>query len=222
MENLQLIVTEDGSHSIYNKRLDENYHSRHGAVQESRHVFIEAGLLECSRSKSELSILEVGFGTGLNCFLTFLEAQRSGLKIHYTAFEPWPLNAEMVEALNYSEQLNALSQRAVFRRMHATPEGSFPLGDTFTLSRYKEAMESNAGTNTFDLIYFDAFAPDVQPELWTETVFSRLAARLLPGGVLVTYCAKGEVKRSMKKAGLLIERLPGPPGKREMTRARKP
>jgi tRNA U34 5-methylaminomethyl-2-thiouridine-forming methyltransferase MnmC len=128
----------------------------------------------------------------------------------------------MVAALNYPGQLHETRQLDVFRQMHSKQEGLLQLNETFMLDRRKEPIQTDTGTNTFDLIYFDAFAPDVQPELWTEDVFTKLAATLVSGGMLVTYCAKGEVKRCMKKAGLLIERLPGPPGKREMTRATKP
>jgi tRNA U34 5-methylaminomethyl-2-thiouridine-forming methyltransferase MnmC len=219
MDFLDLIKTEDGSHTLFNARLNEHYHSTHGAIQESRHVFIEAGLKPLSLLKKEVRILEIGFGTGLNALLTWIEAEKEGLLIQYTAIEPFPLKGDLVTALNYAGELGGKKEADLFIHMHSLESGTLSLGDNFTLHRDTSTLSDFEPTESFDLIYFDAFAPDVQPELWTETVFEKMARLLVPGGVLVTYCAKGEVKRNMKKAGFSIERLPGPPGKREMTRA---
>ncbi len=218
MSALKLITTEDGSHSIYNEELNEHYHSTHGAVQESRHVFIEAGLNEVCKTKNEIKILEVGFGTGLNCLLTCAEAIRMDLAIHYTSLEPFPLTAEMIASLNYAE---SLGHTELFLMMHSNAQGRIAVSNKFILYRQKESLLSFVPMEKYELIYFDAFAPGVQPELWSEEVFQKMFDCLLPGGILVTYCAQGQVKRNMKKAGFSIERLPGPPGKREMTRASK-
>jgi tRNA U34 5-methylaminomethyl-2-thiouridine-forming methyltransferase MnmC len=215
MTPLQLITTEDGSHSIYNSELNEHYHSTHGAIQESRHVFIEAGLKQRRKIKTEISILEIGFGTGLNCLLTHVAALEQGLSIAYTSLEPFPLSETMVGPLNYPEMLG---HAEVFKRMHSMHEGSIQINEKFLLHRTTQSLLAFLPSVKYDLIYFDAFAPDVQPELWSEEVFQKMFDCLVPGGILVTYCAKGQVKRNMKKAGFVIERLPGPPGKREMTR----
>jgi tRNA U34 5-methylaminomethyl-2-thiouridine-forming methyltransferase MnmC len=216
MNVLKLVITEDGSHSIYNPELKEHYHSTHGALQESRHVFIQAGLLEVCKKKKEIQILEIGFGTGLNCLLTCVEGIKEGLTIGYTSLEPYPLSDALIRSLNYPD---TLGHADLFRLMHSTSHGNIPITDRFLLHRITENLLSFLPPIKYDLIYFDAFAPDVQPELWSEAVFQKMFDCLVPGGVLVTYCAKGQVKRNMKKAGFLIERLPGPPGKREMTRA---
>jgi tRNA U34 5-methylaminomethyl-2-thiouridine-forming methyltransferase MnmC len=222
VEELRLILTADGSHSIYNTVLDEHYHSTHGAIQESRHVFIEAGLRPLAFAGQTIRILEIGFGTGLNCLLSLSEAKKQGLKMEYTSLEPFPLSHGMVAALNYTSLLEASQTESAFTKMHSLEEGRVELSAAFTLIRSRNTLHDFEPDGKYGLIYFDAFAPAIQPELWTEEMFRKLYACLIPGGVLVTYCAKGVVKRAMKQAGFLIERLPGPPGKREMTRARLP
>jgi tRNA U34 5-methylaminomethyl-2-thiouridine-forming methyltransferase MnmC len=222
VEALRLILTADGSHSIYNTALDEHYHSTHGALQESRHVFIEAGLRPFALTHQSLRILEIGFGTGLNCLLSLMEAGAPGPRIEYTTLEPFPLSHDMIATLNYAGILEAPGAEPAFAMMHSFEAGRLELSERFALIRSRNALHDFQPEGKYNLIYFDAFAPDVQPELWTREAFHKLFACLDPGGVLVTYCAKGEVKRAMKEAGFLIERLPGPPGKREMTRARVP
>jgi tRNA U34 5-methylaminomethyl-2-thiouridine-forming methyltransferase MnmC len=222
MSQLKLIITEDGSHTLYNAFLNEHYHSTHGAQQESRHVFINAGLKEAVKPGGSIRILEIGFGTGLNCMLTIQESARLKVETDYTALEPFPLPKEHIHALNYALLDGTSEYSDFFDLIHSVEEGVVQCGDLFRLTKFRLKLEVFEPAGLFDLIYFDAFAPGVQPELWTEAMFQKMFDCLVPGGILVTYCAKGEVKRAMKKAGFVVERLPGPPGKREMTRCRKP
>lgn len=215
----KIIQTGDGSKTILIPEWDEQYHSIHGALAEARHVFIEKGFLSLPSSK--LSVLEMGFGTGLNAFLTFLKNTALKKEIHYTALEAYPVDAAMVQQLDYLKILGA-DEEAVFNQMHAAEWGrKVQLSENFHLCKLAEKLEEVAFTNAFDLVYYDAFAPRVQPDLWTESIFAKLYAHMNEGGVLVTYCAKGSVKRALKAVGFLVESLPGPPGKREMTRAKK-
>ncbi|MFI5150121.1 MAG: tRNA (5-methylaminomethyl-2-thiouridine)(34)-methyltransferase MnmD [Bacteroidia bacterium] len=217
----ELKQTGDGSHTLYNEVLNEHYHSHHGALQESLHVFIRAGLDKIAEPGNILRILEIGFGTGLNCLLTLKESLDKNLAVEYTSLEPFPLTPEVATTLNYTQLPEFTSLTDVFLQMHAQPDNTQQLSPAFTLVRKLETLDHFIPSGNYSLIYFDAFAPQVQPELWTEAVFQKMYACLVPGGILVTYCAKGEVKRNMKKAGFINERLPGPPGKREMTRAIK-
>jgi len=218
---LELILTEDGSHTLYNPELHEHYHSTHGAVQEGQHVFIAAGFAQRNLTQTSIRILEVGFGTGLNALLTLAEARKSGISVQYHALEPFPLPSGVISTLNYPELSGLPAYRSDFERFHSQEEGMIALGNGFNLFRYKQGVHDFIADGLFDLVYFDAFAPDVQPEMWTEAVFQKIASCMKAGGILVTYCAKGQVKRNMKAAGLVIERLPGPPGKREMTRGKR-
>lgn len=205
-------TSSDGSLTIWVPELDEHYHSIHGALTESQHVFIDAGLL--AFDKEEVSILEVGLGTALNARLTL--EQKGERNIHYFALEKFPLNVEEVneiEALGHEKEAKILNVGAGKPTIIET-------GFTFELST-EDLRNFKPNVPSFDLIYFDAFAPSAQPELWSEEVFQAMYNALLPGGVLVTYCAKGVVKRTMKSVGFEVEALPGPPRKREMTRAWK-
>lgn len=219
-----LITTEDGSHSLFVQELNEHYHSTHGAIQESRHVFIEAGLKYVVQQNplKPVHILEIGFGTGLNALLTLVEAEKLNVNVHYTALEAFPVEPALVAQLNYANQLNENTDTAtqLFHQLHEAPwEQDVQISAHFTLHKIKNTLQDVALTDSvFNLIYFDAFGPPVQPEMWTEAIFQKIADAMEKGGILVTYCAKGEVKRNMKKAGFGIERLQGPPGKREMTR----
>lgn len=215
----QLQVTADGSHTLFIPSMDEHYHSVNGAVQESRHVFIEAGWRECRRE--EIRILEVGFGTGLNAFLTLLEAEKEQRHVTYYSVERYPLDEETVRTLNYPEVISP-GQAELFYAMHRAPwQEDVSLTPFFTL--HKIAGDSNTCPlpSSIDLIYFDAFAPDKQPEMWNQAIFDKLYALTSPAGILTTYCAKGVVRRMMQASGYAVERIPGPPGKREMLRARK-
>lgn len=216
----QLVVTEDGSHSIYLPELDEHYHSRHGAIQESKHVFINAGLRTICPGISKAEILEIGMGTGLNAFLTWLESKELANDISYTALEPFPVSREMASQLNYPGLLEAEEDKTIFSKIHQLPFGQEErFSGKFTFIKNELKVQEAELQQQYHVIYFDAFGPRVQPEMWTEDVFKKLYEALLPGGALVTYCAKGEVKRTLRAVGFEVETLPGPPGKREMVRA---
>ncbi len=221
----EIIKTEDGSHSLYIKELDEHYHSIHGAVQESRHVFIEAGLkhfISGAALPVEIKILEIGLGTGLNALLTFIEAEKSASHIYYTAVEAYPLSIDLAGQLNYIDCLNAEKYQSVFNAVHSCEwDKPVMLSNQFTIRKIKNTIQQAILENKYDLIYFDAFGPPVQPEMWIEEVFAKIYAAMADKGYLVTYCAKGEVKRTLKKVGFAVESLKGPPGKREMVRAQK-
>jgi tRNA U34 5-methylaminomethyl-2-thiouridine-forming methyltransferase MnmC len=223
----EIIKTADGSHSLYVKDLDEHYHSIHGAIQEGLHVFIEMGLkasaLRLSKGEenvSTINILEIGLGTGLNVFLTYLEILKNPLSIHYTALEAFPLENEIINELNYIELLGAAQHQKNFDQIHSCEwNKNIELTKNFTLHKIKNTLQEVKFENIFDIIYFDAFGPRVQPEMWTEEIFAKIYSATKLNGFLVTYCAKGEVKRTLKKVGFTVETLQGPPGKREMVRA---
>lgn len=216
----KIITTSDGSKTIHIIDWNEQYHSKHGAIQEAYHVFIKSGL-SLFKDRS-LSILEIGFGTGLNCLITLLEAQKLNLKVQYTGVEAYPISSEELEQLNYISELKADAFSTYFQKMHDSLwEKEIEISDTFRLSKEQTEFKNLEHTNQFNLIYFDAFGARVQPELWTEVIFSKMYAALQNEGVLVTYSAKGSVRRAMQAVGFIVERLPGPPGKREMLRATK-
>ncbi|MDD3079596.1 MAG: tRNA (5-methylaminomethyl-2-thiouridine)(34)-methyltransferase MnmD [Paludibacter sp.] len=218
-DHTSIRLTEDGSHTLYVSGIDECYHSSHGAIQESKHIFIEAALNNCK--KTELTVFEVGFGTGLNAFLTCLEAERRGLKVHYICIEKYPVPIENVERLNFPAVLCPEKQN-VFMQMHCSAwNEKIPLSDTFGLLKIKGDFTSYLHTDKYDVVYFDAFSPDKQPEMWSDIQFGKIFEACNPGAVLTTYCAKGVVRRTMQSTGFSVERLPGPPGKREMLRAIK-
>lgn len=216
---IKVITSGDGSQTLYLPDQDESYHSVHGALTESLHVFISAGMHQFP-ALSELRLFEFGFGSGLNALLTALEAEKNQQVVQYTAIEKYPLEASITAQLKYASDPET---QALFQEIHqAEWDKSVKLTPHFTLQKWYGGMEKLLQVQTsFHLIYFDAFAPRVQPELWTIDMFSRLFSLLEDGGLLVTYCAKGEVKRNMKAAGFFVEAIPGPPGKREMTRAWK-
>lgn len=214
------MITADGSTTIHITEWDEQYHSKHGAIQEAKHVFIKNGLSLFASQK--ISVLEIGFGTGLNCFITFLEAPKMNLAIDYVGVEAFPLAAEEVEKMNYVAQLEVDDYSAVFNQMHLQDwEIKGEISSEFSLTKRKQFFNEINDENKFDLIYFDAFGARVQPELWTEEIFEKMYKALKPDGVLVTYSTKGSVRRAMLSVGFLVEKLPGPPGKREMLRATK-
>ncbi|MDV7187698.1 tRNA (5-methylaminomethyl-2-thiouridine)(34)-methyltransferase MnmD [Lutibacter sp. TH_r2] len=216
----EIIITSDGSSTIHLPDWNEQYHSKHGAIQEAKHVFIKSGLDEIKLKN--ISILEIGFGTGLNAFITFLEIQNNSRKIKYTGVEAFPVSVEEVKKLNYVSELNAINFQKEFDLMHASKwEEKILISENFTLQKQQKKFEEINDKNTFDLIYFDAFGARVQPELWTEAIFELMFRAIKKNGILVTYSAKGSVRRAMQKVGFIVERLPGPPGKREMLRAIK-
>jgi tRNA U34 5-methylaminomethyl-2-thiouridine-forming methyltransferase MnmC len=219
MSQLQFVVTGDGSHTLYNPHLNEHYHSVHGAIQESKHVFINAGLNY--NIQSDLVIFEVGFGTGLNAFLTLMESNSRQLNIVYYAIEKFPIDLDTAQKLNFIDCI-APFVNTDFINLHRAPWNQPVLfGSHFTLYKISADFTTFEFSDEpeFDLVYFDAFSPQIQPELWTVEVFRKIRYQMRSKAILTTYCAKGEVKRNLKTAGFTIENLPGPPGKREMTRA---
>ena len=215
----QIIYTEDGSHTIFVPELNEHYHSVHGAVQESAFIFINNGYEVCKGDP--VSILEIGFGTGLNALLTAIKSISGTRKVLYTSIEKYPLASEIVDSLNHFEFAGEYG-KDFFNRIHSAPwNESVKICDNFELRKIESDLTTTTLQGTFDLIYFDAFGPDKQPEMWTREIFYRIAAVTIKGGILVTYSAKGEVKRSLKACGFDVELLPGPPGKRQMIRAVK-
>ncbi len=220
----EIIKTGDGSATIYLPDWNEHYHSKHGAVQEALHVFIKSGYHHylTKQGLKEISILEIGFGTGLNALLTLVEAERSKVKVNYTGVEAYPVSAKEVSALEYAEVVLEEKAPEVFKKLHHTEwEKRSEISAFFSLQKEKKFFSEISEKEEFDLIYFDAFGPRVQPELWSEEVFQNMYSALKSKGVLVTYSAKGDVRRAMQSSGFFVERLEGPPGKREMLRATK-
>jgi len=217
----EIIQTADGSKTIYIPELNECYHSKNGALAESMHIFINAGYRYAAESKEALNILEIGFGTGLNALLTLIETLRDKRFVNYHGVEPYRLAKHELDELNYPELTGVPGVTAYFEELHKTSSAR-PIIPNFTLSVSAAKIEDIPLKNSFyDLVYFDAFAPDVQPELWRPELFDKIAASVKKGGALVTYSCKGDVKRALKVAGFSIEKLPGPPGKREFLRAIK-
>jgi tRNA U34 5-methylaminomethyl-2-thiouridine-forming methyltransferase MnmC len=218
-----ITLTEDGSHTVLAKELNEHYHSTHGALQESMHIFIGAGLHQACMNSGALNILEIGFGTGLNALLTLADPSVKGRKVYYTTLEPYPIAAELAAELNYIVIPVLKPYEEDFLKMHLQPFGiRKALSETFYFTKLNvKAEESLLPASTYHLIYFDAFSPNIQPELWTQEVFTAIYSSLKSGGIMVTYCAKGSVKRILKAIGFRVESLPGPPGKSQITRAVK-
>ncbi len=222
--SIELRSTADGSHTLYNPQLDETYHSIHGAVQESMHVFIKAGLEYLLEIKKDLWVLEVGLGTGLNAWLTINSVLHSDAKIHYVGVEPFPVEQSLVEKLNYPDYLQSSEYRSrLFYQLHKVEWEKFiNLTPQFEIRKMPYTLEDFRSQWIFDLVYFDAFAPAKHPELWQKPMLQKIFDITAPGGILLTYSAKGQFKRDLKEVGWNVETLPGPPGKREMTRAVKP
>ena len=217
----EILITNDGSTTIHLPEWNEQYHSKHGAIQEAYHVFINSGLYQF-KDQDEISILEVGFGTGLNCFITFLEGIKHKMNINYVGVEGYPVEEKEIKLLNYISELNAKDFSKVFENMHsASWNKQHQITESFSLIKRQQFFKEITDENRYHLIYFDAFGARVQPELWTVEIFKKMSNALKMNGLLVTYAAKGSVRRAMQKAGLSVERLPGPPGKREMLRAKK-
>ncbi len=220
----EIIITTDGSHTVEIKDMKVTYHSHHGAIQESMHVFIEAGLRYQSgrlgQQDKPIRIFEMGFGTGLNTYLSLLEAEKTGKQVYYTAIENYPLSEAEAKYLNYEQLLSASSEN--FQKLHQVQwDERVWITKNFELKKVKGDLITCEFEEHFDIVYYDAFAPTAQPELWTEEIFRKLFEMLSPGGILVTYCSKGSVRRAMIAAGFLVEKLPGPKGKREMVRAKR-
>lgn len=214
----RLVLTHDGSHTIYNDELNQHYHSVQGALQESVRVFVELGLAYIAQRQSKLSVLEMGFGTGLNALLTWQFAARNGLEIGYTSLEKFPIGLEEATQLNY----DAVVGFEGLRVLHEAPWGQMVvLADVFGLRKVQSDLLEFETTEVYDLVYFDAFAPNIQPELWSVEVFERIAQWQPVGGVLSTYSSKGSVRRNLMAAGYEVQKHSGPGRKREVIRAIK-
>jgi len=215
--------TADGSLTIFVPELNEHYHSVNGAMEESKHVFIKAGFEFCLKPGGKINILEVGFGTGLNALLTCLAAQKANIQVNYVGIEAFPLPDDILKVLNYPEATGEQQAFDLFRKIHDA-NWVYPsyITERFLLNKIEARLEEvSLSAGMFNLIYFDAFSPDVQPELWTDDVFRKLYSALATDGILVTYSSKGTVKQALRNAGYTVERLPGAAGKRHMLRAKK-
>jgi len=220
---MELIYTEDGSHTLYLKEINETYHSRHGAIQESMHVFIKNGLRHylSTSAKKRIHIFELGLGTGLNALLTALEAEKFKCHIDYEVIEPYPVPADLCGQLNYPEKIPRPGIEKLMMNIHGMDWGVVqPLGHFSTIRKEKILFEDyQPGKEGFDILYYDAFAPGKQPEIWESSLLEKAYRMLIAKGILVTYCAQGKFKRDLRNIGFQVETLIGPPGKKEMIRA---
>ena len=217
----EFVITEDGSHTIYLPEMDEHYHSTHGAIQESLHIYINQGLFQVT--KQEISILEIGFGTGLNTYLTYAFTDRKKLNINYFSIEKYPLSEIDYLKLNYPSKIFP-EYSDVFEKIHrAKWDSVVEISPEFSLQKVHADLLSFKFNSLpqFDLLYYDAFAPGKQPEMWTDEIIQKVASTVKKDGILVTYCAKGSVRRAFSAAGFQMERIPGPTGKKEILRGKK-
>ncbi len=220
--NPKIITTGDGSQSLFLEALNETYHSTHGAVAESRHVYLEMGLKLFLDRKAPVRILEIGFGTGLNALLTIEFCLQHNLEVEYHTLEPFPLSEEIFSQLTYFEAINFEHSKECFLKMHEAENGEkLELEKNFTFTKYLKKLEDFQSEAQFNLIYFDAFAPSKQADMWTQEQMNHLFNLTANEGILTTYCAQGQFKRNLKAAGFMMEELPGPPNKKEMTRGRR-
>ena len=217
---LQIITTGDGSHSLFHTGSALTYHSRFGALAESEHVFIQAGLKEIMKTKREISVFEMGFGTGLNALLTLVESTKADLIINYETTDTQQLEEQIIQQLNYPLLLQNPSLTGVLHKMHLSPwEEQVEINGQFHLFKHNRDIRMISFRSVYDLVYYDAFDPMAQPELWTFDIFKRIFSRMNRVGILVTYSSKGVVRRALQDAGFRVEKLPGPEGKREIVRA---
>jgi tRNA U34 5-methylaminomethyl-2-thiouridine-forming methyltransferase MnmC len=215
--NKKIIITEDGSKTIFVPELNEHYHSTHGAIQESMHVFIRPGLRELS--VKEINIFELGFGTGLNAFLTAIEAERLNIKVNYDSIEKYPLDSEITASLNYPDFFKDVSGD-LFTKIHScTWNKKEKISDNFNLMKIEGDIENYSPGREYDIIYFDAFGPEKQSELWHSDIVNKLALSCKKGGLFLSYSSRGQLKRQLISCNYNVEHIPGPPGKREITRA---
>lgn len=219
----QLITSDDGSHTLISNQFGVSYHSLHGAIQESRTVFLAAGLHYARHNLlAEIKILEMGFGTGLNALLTLIEAEKYHFPIQFNTLEAYPVSTQQADTLNYIDILDCSKYSDAFRLMHNTLSGqTLQLSKYCSFTKHITKIEDFLPNDKYNLVFYDAFAPTTQPELWDELMMKRIYDLLDNQAVLVSYCAKGSFKRALKAAGFILEPLPGPKGKREMTRALK-
>lgn len=216
----EVVVTGDGSKTIHMPELNESYHSTHGALQEAEHVFLKFGLSQLD--KSEIDVFELGFGTGLNSILAYRFAEQNNVKINYVGVEAYPVAKEMLDALEYADLLSE-DEREVFNKMHEVTWGAeVRLSEFFMFQKIEQKVEDYlAEPNAFDIVFFDAFGPRTQGALWKPEILSKMSTMLREKGVLTTYCAQGQFRRDLKSVGFNVTKVPGPPGKREMTVAFK-
>jgi tRNA U34 5-methylaminomethyl-2-thiouridine-forming methyltransferase MnmC len=217
--DVEVIQTKDGSHTLYSRQYDEIYHSRNGALGESNHVFILSGLEACE--SNTIHVFELGFGTGLNALLSWVYAEAKNIRVEYHSIELYPVSSELIQQINYPD---LVGHRDKFLQLHAAAwDEAAMLSDHFTLHKINgSVMDFRFSAPAINVIFFDAFSPEKQPELWTVEAFIRMYDMLVPGGILVTYCSKSYVRRNMAQAGFTVSKLPGPPGKRDMVRAVRP
>lgn len=224
MNKRQFLITEDGSHTIYIPELDETYHSIHGAIQESRYVFIEQGLKYLTEKESvgKIRIFEVGFGTGLNALLSALYAEKYKITVQYESLEAYPLTSTEAQNLNYATLLKDPLSKEIFQNIHESPwEDWIDVSPYFQLYKINNNIRSYNVSGLVDVCFFDAFAPSKQPEMWKLGILEKVYLMIKSQGIFVTYCAKGQLKRDLISIGFEVETLPGPPGKMEMVRATK-
>ncbi len=219
----EIITTKDNSKTLLIPSMNETYHSTNGALTEANHIFIKNGISNFINSKQEISIFEMGFGTGLNAILTYRFAQQHQLNINYITVEKYPISNDELEVLNYQNSLNLNNEEVLaLDKMHQSKNKSVKISNHFTFKLIIDDLENiNLHLNTFDIIYFDAFAPSHQPNLWNKTILQKMYQCLNTNGFLITYCAQGQFKRDLKSVGFEVKNLPGPPGKREITKALK-
>lgn len=216
----EIIITKDGSTTIFFPEINETYHSKFGAIQESYHVFVDAGLHQ--KKNDTIFILEVGYGTGLNAFITFLDAEKSKQNIDYIGVEAFPISNDEIQQLNFVDILNAHKYKSIFEAMHNSVwNEKIAITENFILTKRKQFFQEIDDKNAFDIIYFDAFGFRIEPELWSKTIFEKMFIALKIGGILVTYACRSSIKNDMIELGFKVEKLPGAPGKREMLRATK-
>jgi tRNA U34 5-methylaminomethyl-2-thiouridine-forming methyltransferase MnmC len=224
-EDIKLIITEDGSHSLFNPKLNETYHSFHGALQESRHVFIKEGLEHFSQNNnaSEINVFEVGLGTGLNALLSIEWALNKKIKVNYHSIEAFPISRQQAATLNYSKLMGMTDSEQYFKQIHELAwDQDFDINEFFAFRKIHNTLQDyDLKENEYDLIFFDAFAPNKQSEMWDLTILSKIASSMKVNGEFVTYCAQGQLKRNLKSLVLIVETIAGPPGKKEMVRAVK-
>ncbi|MFD2583758.1 tRNA (5-methylaminomethyl-2-thiouridine)(34)-methyltransferase MnmD [Pedobacter vanadiisoli] len=214
-------LTADGSNTLYNETIGEHYHSKHGALQESKHVFIEAGLKFTAAHQAEISVLEVGFGTGLNFILSFEHCEANNINLHYTSIEAFPLSSELIEQTAYSAYVPEVIWSGFITNYNNALKAPQKLTPHCTLEIRHTTLAEYQNDQKFDIIYYDAFSVQHQPEMWSDEIIAHACSFLKPGGTFVTYAITGKLKRAVKACGFTIEKLPGAPGKREMLRAIK-
>ena len=218
----ELQKTADGTSTLYIPEIDEHYHSVNGAITEAEHVYIKEALLKrVSKGVTSLRVLEIGFGTGLNTFLTLIKAIELDIKIEYVTLELYPLSNDIISNINYASFVNE-KYIYLFKELHFSEwEKEVAIDKNFILTKKKIDLKDFISTSLFDVVYFDAFAPEKQPEMWNEDIYKKIYDSLAHDGIMTTYCAKGVVRRGFRDTGLTMERIPGPPGKREMIRGNK-